>query len=54
MNHLLMPLLLMLLLAGCGKTGALYLPGAEQGNEVKKTPVEEIEQNEQGVDSGSL
>lgn len=54
MKYLLMPLLLMLMLAGCGKTGALYLPGTEKGGEIKKTPAEEIEKNNQGADSGLL
>jgi len=40
MIRLLMPLMLMLLISACGKTGDLYLPDAEQGAGEVKTRVE--------------
>lgn len=54
MNHLLLPLMLMLLISACGKTGALYLPDAEQGAGVEKTPVETPVLNNEETDRGSL
>lgn len=54
MNRLLMPLMLMLLISACGKTGALYLPDADQGSGTEKAPVENPVVNNEEIDRGSL
>jgi len=53
MNHILMPLILMLLLSACGKTGALYLPEQEAAAETNTNGESQVLINE-GEDHGSL
>ena len=54
MIRLLMPLMLMLLVSACGKTGALYLPDAAQDTAVEKTPVESSQPGGEEAERGSL
>ncbi|MCK5001789.1 MAG: lipoprotein [Gammaproteobacteria bacterium] len=54
MNHLLMPLMLMLLVSACGKTGPLYLPDEEPAKVSKKAPVENTVLDNERVDRGLL
>jgi predicted small lipoprotein YifL len=53
MIRLLMPLMLMLFMSACGKTGALYLPDAEQGA-ADQTPVENPLLNKEESERGPL
>ncbi len=54
MNHLLMPLIIMLFVSACGKTGALYLPDAEQGAAAEKTSLQSIALNNEETNRGSF
>ena len=54
MNHLLMPLIIMLFVSACGKTGALYLPDAEQDAAAEKTSLQNITLNSEEANRGSL
>ena len=54
MNHILMPLMLMLFISACGKTGALYLPETESAVVNEETPVENPVKKNEETDSGSL
>ncbi|MES0327842.1 MAG: hypothetical protein ABUK13_06600 [Gammaproteobacteria bacterium] len=54
MNRLLMPVMLMLLISACGKTGALYLPDVEKAADEAKTSMANPVINNQEIDRGSL
>jgi len=53
MNHLLVPIML-LLLSAFGKTGALYLPSAEQDTGVIAPVIEKSAPESEEVNRGSL